>query len=90
MNRYAVASLPWDATRGCVASLVPAEDGPAVLFKDVEDALHDRKRLEWLLPIIEGRDDAVANRRTATLAGGLIAGLTGIALVDAAMQACPA
>lgn len=88
-QRYVAASLPWDATRGCVASLQPAEDGPVVLFADVEPALRSTDRLEWLLPIVDGCDDETANRRTAALAGGIIAGLTGLALVDAAMLACP-
>lgn len=64
-------------------------EGPAVLFADVEPALRDSARLEWLLPIVSGDDDTVANRRTAALAAGLLVGLSGIPLVDYAMEGCP-
>ena len=64
-------------------------EGPAVLFADVEHALRDSPRLMWLLPIISGSDDATANRRTAALGAGLLLGLTGLTLVDYAMEGCP-
>ena len=49
----------------------------------------DRKRLEWLLPVIGGEDDGVANARAATLALGITRGLEGITLVDFAMKESP-
>ena len=67
----------------------PCEDGESVRFADVEAALHDRDRFEWLQPIIEGDDDAVANRRTMALALGLQVGKTGRELVDFARARCP-
>lgn len=58
-------------------------------FADVEPALTDSTRLRWLLPIIDGEDDAVANARTAALSAGMLRGLSGIPLVDFAIAACP-
>lgn len=63
-------------------TLDPAEAGDLVLFADVEEALHDRERLEWLLPVISGNDDDLANERTARLATGIVRGLQGRELVD--------
>lgn len=63
--------------------------GRYVLFADVEDALRDRARLEWLLPIVDGSDDGLANRRTAALLHGLLLQLSGVPLVDHAMRNCP-
>lgn len=56
-----------------------------VRFADIEPALQDTQRLQWVLPIIDGADDRVANQRTAALAIGLQRGLRGIPLVDYAM-----
>lgn len=67
---------------GVSGLLVPAPEGRVVLFADVEEALQDRERFDWIRPIIEGDDDAVANHRTAALADGIAAGLRGRALVD--------
>lgn len=67
-------------------ALAPAEDGPAVLFADVEEALRDSKRLAWLMPVIQGDDDATADRRTLALTAGLRIGKSGIDLVDFAME----
>lgn len=67
----------------------PAEAGDFVRFADVEEALQDRERFDWLRPIIEGDDDAAANRRTVALALGITGGLKGRALVDFARTHCP-
>jgi hypothetical protein len=85
-QRYSAQGRP-DHIAG--AALVPDDQGPAVLFADVEHALRDSTRLMWLLPIISGDDDTVANRRTAALGAGLRLGLTGLSLVDYAMEGCP-
>ena len=87
MNTPVRHALAWDERDG--PKLVPAADGPAVLFADVEDALRDRKRLEWLLPVINGEDENVADHRTAALTAGLMLGKTGVELVDYAMEGCP-
>lgn len=69
-------------------TLDPAVDGTLVLFADVEEALHDRDRFEWLQPVIEGGDDATADRRTVALAAGILAGMRGRELVDFARTRC--
>lgn len=63
--------------------------GRYVLFADVEPALRDSARLAWLLPVISGDDTPVADARTNALSAGVLAGLTGVALVDHAMERCP-
>lgn len=68
---------------------VPHPEGEVVLFADIEEALHDSKRLAWLRPIIEGHGGYIAESRCASLAYGLAVGLTGNELVDYAMQRCP-
>jgi hypothetical protein len=67
----------------------PQPDGDLVRFVDIEPALKDSKRLAWLMPILTGNDDALADARTQALARLLVSGLTGNALVDAAMAECP-
>lgn len=67
-------------TEGCLDHAEPR-------FADVEQVLisrdpADTDRLDWVLPIVSGDDDAVANRRTAALAAGLVRGLSGRELVD--------
>lgn len=64
-------------------------DGPAVLFADVEPVLRDQQRLDWVLPIVSGSDEATANRRTLALAIELISGKQDRELIDAAMARCP-
>lgn len=68
----------------------PVPDGTHVRFADVEEALRDKARLAWLMPVLDGSDDVTADMRLGALTGGLLGGLTGTALVDAAMAACPA
>lgn len=63
--------------------------GDDVRFVDVEEALRDRKRLQWLLPVIDGNDDATANRRAAALAAAMQIGLSGLPMVDRAMEIAP-
>lgn len=70
-------------------ALAADANGPYVLFSDVEDALRDKARLAWVLPIVDGSDSATSNRRTAALLHGLLLGLSGTALVDHAMRNCP-
>lgn len=65
------------------------EAGRYVLFSDVEAALRNRKMLGWLLPIMDGPDDAAALRRTQALGAGIRLGLTGEHLVQFAMEGCP-
>lgn len=72
-----------------VGLAVPDEAGDLVRFADVEPALRDSARLAWLLPVLEGdEDDPAANRRSGALSMGLQLGLTGLPLVDMAMEAC--
>lgn len=66
------------------------DGGDLVLFADIEPALRDADRFAWLLPVIGGDDDDVANARTQALAAGLLCGKTGVALVDFARERCPA
>lgn len=81
---------------GAVCPLAPAPEGDFVRFADVEEALSDKTRLAWLLPMLDGYkhdspDDVVdlANRRTLAIDVEWVKGLRGKALVDAAMAACP-
>ena len=71
----------------CSVALSPA--GSYVLFADVEGALQDSERLAWLMPVLTGGDDHVANMRTECLAAGLRIGLRDTALVDWAREGCP-
>lgn len=66
----------------------PHEKGCMVRFADVEEALGDRDRLEWLLPLLGGvaADDALIDCRNAALTLGVLSGLTGRALVDFARR----
>lgn len=84
-QRYCAGS--WDPTVG--PTLAAKADGPYVLFADVEEALRDTARLAWLMPIVSGDDNAVADRRANALYIEVARGLTGNALVDAAMTRCP-
>ena len=70
-------------------ALTPAEDGPVVLFSDIEEALHDSARLAWLMPVFSGEDSPVVAQRIEALVAGLSIGLNGIALVDWAMEGTP-
>ena len=70
-------------------ALTPAVDGPVVLFSDVEEALQDSARLAWLMPVFSGVDSPAVGQRNEALAAGLSIGLTGIALVDWAMEGTP-
>lgn len=70
--------------------MAPNESGRYVRFADVEDALKDAERFEWLRPVIEGNDDREADRRTVALGLGLVEGLTGRELVDWARARCAA
>ena len=70
-------------------ALTPAEDGPVVLFSDIEEALHDSARLAWLMPVFSGEDGPVVAQRIEALVAGLSIGLNGIALVDWAMEGTP-
>ena len=69
--------------------LAPAEDGPVVLFADIEEALQDSARLAWLMPLLVGSDDAICAPRMEVLNAGLQIGLVGNALVDWAMEGTP-
>lgn len=67
--------------------LLPLASGDLVKFADVEEALQDKDRLEWLFPALAGKHgDPVGNSRTAALTAGLQIGLTGRALVDWARE----
>lgn len=88
-QRFGPVCTGWDAQNGGRADLALREDGPAVLFADVEAGLHDKERLDWVMPIVDGTDDHVATRRTLALARCLMRGLSGRELIDAARQACP-
>jgi hypothetical protein len=78
-NRFPLAKLGQhraDIVRDEVArlrSILPADSA-------------DTTRLEWVLPIICGNDEALADARTMALARALIAGYKGRDLVDHAMS----
>jgi hypothetical protein len=81
-TRYLVGLFDGAATPHC--------DGDLVKFADVEEALQDKDRLEWLLPVLAGRPvDPVAEARTRALAAGVQVGLAGRHLVDWAREGCP-
>lgn len=89
LTRYS----PDMAAAGGVAVAInrPDPGGAMVLFADVEPALRDSVRLTWLLPVLQGTDDdPEVSFRSGALAMGLQQGLTGLALVDCAMEACSA
>lgn len=53
------------------------------------DLQQDRRRLEWLLPVISGAmTDPVGNLRTQALAVALREGFEGRLLIDRAMTRC--
>jgi hypothetical protein len=64
------------------------EAGQFVRFADVEEALKDAERFEWLRPVFEGSDDGEADRRSVALGLGLVQGLSGRELVDWARVRC--
>lgn len=71
-------------------SFDPDEAGDLVRYADVEEALQDKDRLEWLLPVIAGTpDDKVGYHRALALAAGVTRGLTGRTLVDWAREGSP-
>lgn len=59
-------------------------------FADIEEALRNAARFAWVLPVVSGDDDALADLRTQALAAGLMRGYKGVVLVDWAMSECPA
>ena len=71
MQRYA---MPVEMT--------PHEAGQLVRFADVEDALQDKERLEWVLPVICGVPEPLAAQRTTALGVAMLKGREGRALVD--------
>ena len=82
-QRYSAEAALFDG------ALRPAEDGPVVLFSDIEEALQDSARLAWLMPVFSGVDSPAVGQRNEALAAGLSIGLNGIALVDWAMEGTP-
>lgn len=73
----------------CDLDLVPDPAG-MVRFADVEPALRDARRFRWIEPVICGApDDPAGSRRALALYAAHRTGLRGLALVDAAMEACP-
>lgn len=55
----------------------------------VGDALQaDRRRLEWLIPVIDD-SDAAGGPRTMALGAALMVGKTGRDAIDYAMEGCP-
>ncbi len=66
----------------------PNPHGSVVRFADVEEALRDADRLAWILPLIDGKEREIAERRMAALDVGVREGLTGRELVDFARRAC--
>lgn len=64
----------------------PDPTGSCVMFKDVEEALGDRELLDWLLPIIDGSDSALADLRTLAITHGILKGLEGRELVRFSMR----
>lgn len=67
--------------------LTPHEAGQLVRFADVEEAFRDSTMLDWLMPIVDGRDDQIANARTHAIAKVMVLnpGATGRDLVKQAM-----
>ena len=71
-------------------SLLPLASGDLVKFADVEEALQDRDRLDWLMPVIAGSPgDKVGYQRSLALAAGVTHGLRGRHLVDWAREGSP-
>ncbi len=56
------------------------------LRAECEALRKDAARLEWVLPIVTGEDDAVTNERTLRVGTILYSGLTGRAAIDEAMK----
>ena len=65
------------------------DSGDLVRFVDIEPALRDADRYQWLLPCIAGTDDDAGDRRNRALGKHYRAGLRGNKLVDAARAECP-
>lgn len=64
----------------------PDPTGSCVMFKDIEAALGDRELLDWLLPIVDGKNAVAADLRTMSLTLGVLKGLQGRELVRFAMN----
>lgn len=72
------------------SSLEPAPDAQAVLFADIEPALRDSVRYNWLMPVLSGMDNRLARLRMEAIAAGFALGKRGNDLVDFAMEGCTA
>lgn len=68
------------------AEAVKAFDKIADLERQLAAARKDTERLEWVLPVVTGSNDAEADSRTVLLAQALFRGQDGRAAIDAARQ----
>jgi len=72
-----------------VAPPVDVISGTVTIDLDVFTALQeDRKRLEWIMPIVTGGDNPDTNKRTVMLARALINGKDMREALDFAMALC--
>lgn len=69
--------------------VAPHEAGNLVLFADIEPALKDQTRFQWILPLIDGSDNEHSEARSFALFNCHQEGFRGLALVDEAMRRCP-
>lgn len=67
-----------------------ATPGQTVLFADIEPALRNSARYEWLMPVLAGADHRRARLRMEAIAAGYALGKRGNDLVDYAMEGCTA
>ena len=67
----------------------PTLDARAALFKAVEALEKDAARFAWVLPILSGGDDDLANTRALSLATQFLYGTSTRNAIDAAMKETP-
>ena len=74
---------------GSHTHLVYADQKRAALLKAVEALAADAARFAWVLPILSGGDDDLANTRALSLATQFLYGTSTRNAIDAAMKETP-
>lgn len=73
------STLTWPEPQHCAETLLAVVES---LWKARMKIAELEARQEWMLPILSGSDDDIANKRTLALAASLMKGLDGVAAID--------